>query len=84
MCFEPALHGLAIFTFIGSILLVGVIAVVPSWIILSKAGLSAPLALLVFVPIANLILLYYVAFTVWPALGTDRKQNQGASAPKPQ
>jgi hypothetical protein len=76
MCFEPALQGLAIFFFIGSILLTGLVTVVPSWIILSKAGLRAPLALLVFVPIANLILLYYVALTVWPAPNDKRRREQ--------
>jgi hypothetical protein len=36
--------------------------------IFSKAGFSAWLALLMLVPIVNLIMIYYLAFAEWPAL----------------
>jgi hypothetical protein len=45
-----------------------VIAVVVSvWVILTRLGFSPLLAILTLVPIANLILLIYVALADWPA-----------------
>lgn len=40
----------------------------PFWMIFSKAGFSGWLALLMLVPVANLITLWVVAFMRWPAL----------------
>jgi hypothetical protein len=40
----------------------------PFWKIFAKAGFSPWLALLVLVPLVNLIVLYVVAFSRWPAL----------------
>ena len=51
----------------------GLITVVPFWKICSKAGFAAPLSLLMLVPIANIILPFYIAFASWPAL---REKNQ--------
>lgn len=48
-------------------LLLSVILVVPFWKICSKAGYSGWLSLLILVPIANLILLYFLAFSEWPS-----------------
>ncbi len=45
---------------------VGVLVVVPVWRICTKAGYSGWLSLLVLVPIANLVLLYFLAFAEWP------------------
>ncbi len=43
-----------------------VIAVLPPyWMIFKKAGFSPWLALLMYIPLANLIVLYFVAFSVW-------------------
>ncbi len=47
-------------------LVVGVLVVVPVWRICTKAGYSGWLSLLVLVPIANLVLLYFLAFAEWP------------------
>ncbi len=41
------------------------IYVVPFWVIFKKAGFSPWLVLLFFVPLANLIVLYIVAFSQW-------------------
>jgi hypothetical protein len=38
------------------------------WKICSKAGFSGAIGLLMLVPIANIILPLYLAFTEWPAL----------------
>lgn len=49
-------------------LVVAVIVILPAWRICAKAGYSGWLGLLAIVPIANLILLYFLAFADWPAL----------------
>ena len=55
------------FVFGGAI--VGILlTVLPFWKICTKAGFPGPLALLMLVPIANIILPFYLAFAVWPAL----------------
>ena len=48
--------------------IMAVLIVVPFWRICSKAGYPGPLSLLMLLPIANLILLYFLAFARWPAL----------------
>ena len=62
---------------VGLIEILGIIAVValgilvtviPFWKICSKAGFPGPLALLMAVPIANIILPFYIAFSEWPVL----------------
>jgi hypothetical protein len=50
------------------ILFFGFLIILPCWKILSKAGLPPIMSLLVFVPVINIGLLYFVAFTEWPAL----------------
>ena len=47
-------------------IIVLVIAVVAWWKIFSKAGHSGALALLFFVPIVNLIIFLWFAFSEWP------------------
>jgi len=42
--------------------------VVPFWQISSKAGYSGWLALLVLIPLVNVLYLYFLAFADWPAL----------------
>ena len=44
------------------------LTVIPFWKICAKAGFPGPLALLMLVPIANIVLLFYIAFAQWPAL----------------
>ena len=39
---------------------------VPFWHIVKKSGHPAPLALLIFVPLVNLIFLWWFAFSRWP------------------
>jgi hypothetical protein len=39
--------------------------VIPYWKIFSKAGFSGALSLLMLVPLANIVVLYYVAFSEW-------------------
>ncbi|WP_405231067.1 hypothetical protein [Lentisalinibacter salinarum] len=43
------------------------IVVVPFWRICQKAGYPGALGLLIIVPLANIVFLYYLAFAAWPA-----------------
>ena len=40
----------------------------PFWNIFRKAGFSGWLSLLVFVPLVNIVVLYFIAFSEWPSL----------------
>lgn len=65
-------------------LLIIPIAVIPYWKIFGKAGFSPALSLLIIVPLANLIVLYYVAFAEWKpqaTLGIPPQQWTGAPPP---
>uniref|UniRef100_A0A7V4XRA7 Uncharacterized protein n=1 Tax=Acidobacterium capsulatum TaxID=33075 RepID=A0A7V4XRA7_9BACT len=42
-----------------------VITIIPYWKIFTKAGFSPWLSLLVLLPIANIVILYVVAFSEW-------------------
>jgi hypothetical protein len=46
-------------------IIANIILVIPFWFIFKKAGFSAWLAILMFVPLANIIILYVVAFSQW-------------------
>lgn len=43
-----------------------IVVLIPAWRICAKAGFSGWLGLLAVVPIANIILLYFLAFSQWP------------------
>jgi hypothetical protein len=59
-------HFLYLLPFMGLFFLVGfLVYVIPFWMIFKKAGFSPWLVLLFFVPLANLIVLYIVAFSQW-------------------
>lgn len=44
-----------------------IVAIIPFWRICDRAGLSPWLSLLLLIPLANLIFVYYVAFAEWPS-----------------
>jgi hypothetical protein len=44
----------------------------PFWRIFSKAGLAKQLSILMLVPLLNLGVLYYLAFTDWPSLNNSK------------
>lgn len=50
-------------------LVMAALVILPFWFIFSKAGYSKWLSLLMVVPIINVILLYFLAFTKWPSTG---------------
>ena len=54
------------------ILIILALAVIPYWKIWSRTGHSGAWALLMLVPIANLISLWVLAFKDWPAMRGKR------------
>ncbi|MEO7623658.1 MAG: hypothetical protein ABIS30_11400 [Gallionella sp.] len=51
------------------------LVIVPFWFIFRKAGYSQWLSLLMVVPLVNLGMLYFLAFSDWPRLrGREAKQ----------
>lgn len=54
-------------------LVMAAIMIVPFWFIFAKAGYSKWLSLLMVVPLVNLVLLYFLAFSRWPSQRTPSK-----------
>jgi hypothetical protein len=50
------------------ILLVGVLPVIAFWKIFAKAGYPGALGLLLLVPLVNLVMFFFLAFSDWPVL----------------
>jgi hypothetical protein len=56
------------------ILMIALIAlfwIVPFWMIFKKAGYHPAVSLLIFVPLVNVILIYFLAFAPWPVHRED-------------
>ncbi len=47
-------------------LLLGALLILPSWKIFSKAGYSGWLSLTMFVPLLNILMMFFLAFADWP------------------
>jgi hypothetical protein len=47
----------------------------PAWRICAKTGYPGALALLLFCPVLNLLLLYFLALVEWPALRAEREKS---------
>ena len=54
-----------------------IVAIIPFWRICLRAGLSPWLSLLLFIPLVNIIFVYYVAFAEWPS----QRGNTGGTPP---
>ena len=52
-----------------------VFVLLPFWRICTKAGYSGWLSLLVLIPLANVIFLYFLGFSEWPSLRGDSSTN---------
>jgi hypothetical protein len=50
---------------IASSLFMWILLIIPFWRIFGKAGFNPALSLLTVIPIANLVVVYYVAFSRW-------------------
>ena len=51
----------------GFLLIGALIAIVPFWRICARAGFSPWLSLLIAIPLVNVIFIYFLAFSDWPA-----------------
>jgi hypothetical protein len=57
-------------------ILLNVLIVLPFWKICTKAGFPGALSLLMIVPIANIVLPFYIAFAEWPTLRNSQGHGQ--------
>ena len=48
-------------------LIASIVQVIPLWRILPRAGIAAPWALVAFVPLGTIVLLWVMAYKRWPA-----------------
>jgi hypothetical protein len=55
------------------LVLPAIIFVLPFWKIFTKAGFSGALSILMIIPFVNIGMLFFLAFTEWPALKKDQE-----------
>ena len=55
----------------------------PAWKIAEKMGYPGPMSLLIYIPIVNLIVLWYLALNEWPAENELRRWRAYAPAVTP-
>lgn len=48
-------------------LIFAILIIVPFWFVFGKAGFSKWLSLLMVVPLVNIAMLYFLAFSSWPS-----------------
>lgn len=53
-----------------------VIGVLPFWMICAKAGFPPWISLGIFIPLVNIVLLFFIAFAEWPALRERRDRDR--------
>lgn len=68
--------GFELIVIFGVISIVVLLNVIPFWMICTKAGFPPVLSLLMIVPIANIVLPFYIAFAEWPALRNSQGYDQ--------
>jgi hypothetical protein len=71
MCFEPVGEGIAMAGFLMT-LIIGLLMVLPFWKIFGRVGFPPWLSILMIVPVVNLITIYFVAFSEWPAMPDNK------------
>jgi len=76
MCLDPALTGMVWMFVIVMSIIGALLTVIPFWRICTRVGLPGPLALLMLLPVVNIIFPFYVAFADWPAF---KNRNGGSS-----
>ncbi len=69
---DPAQLGAMFGIFMIFGLVMFVVMIIPYWFIFKKAGFSPWLTLLMIVPLANIIILYVVAFSQWRVVPIDQ------------
>lgn len=48
-------------------LVIGIVVAIPAWRICQRTGYPGWMGLLILIPVINLFLLYFIAFSEWPA-----------------
>ncbi|WP_372987754.1 hypothetical protein [Marinobacter sp.] len=48
-------------------LVIGIVVVIPAWRICQRTGYPGWMGILILIPVINLFLLYFIAFSEWPA-----------------
>jgi len=67
--FVPGTAEMVVILFVLGVAAIGaLLTVIPFWKICTKAGFPGPLSLLMLVPVASIVLLFYIAFAQWPVL----------------
>ena len=56
-------------------LIVAAVIIIPFWFIYAKAGYSKWLSFLMVVPLVNLVMLYFLAFSNWPNLSVTEHRS---------
>lgn len=44
------------------------VVILPFWMIFQKAGYNGALSLLMFIPLLNVLMIWFLAFSSWPVL----------------
>jgi hypothetical protein len=57
-------------------IIVALIMIIPFWKIFQKAGFNPALAILMLIPIVNLVMIFFLAFAEWPALKRTQPPQQ--------
>ncbi|WP_168016844.1 hypothetical protein [Halomonas salinarum] len=72
---HPTMFGNEMWTFGPFMMLImAAVMVIPFWFIFSKAGHPKWLSLLMVVPLVNIVLLYFLAFSRWPSQVNANKE----------
>ncbi len=56
-------------------LVIAIVVIIPAWRICKRIGYPGWLGILIVVPLANLVLLYFIAFSNWPVNKNVNQQN---------
>ncbi|KEF31788.1 hypothetical protein D777_01474 [Marinobacter nitratireducens] len=48
-------------------LVIAIVVVIPAWRICQRTGYPGWMGILILIPVVNLFLLYFIAFSEWPA-----------------
>lgn len=70
---DQGMGGISIWQLI-IIVVYAAIIVLPVWKITTKAGYNGWFSLIMIIPLANLIYLYFLGFSNWPSLRKDEGQ----------
>ena len=56
-------------------LVIAIVVVIPAWRICQRTGYPGWMGFLILIPVVNLVLLYFIAFSDWPS----NRNNDGRS-----